>query len=472
MPSNGLQIDAAAATSFPLPSDIDAERAVLGSMLHDRKCIPIVRQTLRLGGKAFSRERHRLLYDVLLRMDDAGEETGDSILLQAKLTGLGIYDIIGGIAYLGTLVTSVPSSLKAEHYAAIVQEQAVSRSFVQSVHASIMRAKHKDGGVRDWIAAAQADLTRLSEGLQRKTIDTLASAVMDLFPGDDLEAKPPKVQSQWSALDRVTGGWHGAELIIPAARPGVGKTSFLINLACHLMHIGSRSMFFSLEMSRDQLTHRFLSLLGNVPVRTLQTGQSNKQQRADLARARDTMKAHGAHILIDDDSSTTIEDIRARAAIQHAANPLSCVMVDYLQLVKPSGRYDRRDLEVASVARGLKALAKDLDVPVFAAAQVRREVEDAEKPKLRDLRESGDIESAADQVIFMLRTDPDPASMANDRDRGTMTMIIAKNRHGATGEVSLTWYPMNMEIRNEANAPAAQTWNVPPPPPAMEDWNF
>jgi replicative DNA helicase len=428
-----------------LPHDIEAERALLGSMLQDRAAIAETLAVLGdVGSAVFSREKHQQLYDVLVQMYAADQATDDAVVLENELTRRGLWEPLGKFDFLATLVTAVPSSLRVRHYAEIVRDKYLLRELIGANHEVMQTAFDAALPAREILDMAEKRIFEVTERRVSGEAQSLAELVREAFKtierrgNESLTGEP----TGYTDLDDMTCGLQPGELIIVAGRPSMGKTAFGLNMAEHLSIVERRpALFFSLEMSRQQIAQRILCSRARVDSHRLRRG---RHSHADLQRLTEVaQELSGAPLLVDDTSDLTILELRARARMAFRRHSVAAIYVDYLQLMRVPGS-ESRQVEVSLISRGLKALAKDLRVPVIAMAQLNRATEDktrkGNRPRMSDLRESGAIEQDADVIMLLHRESYYRSGEdADAADDNTAEVIIAKQRNGPTGEIKLTF---------------------------------
>ena len=437
-----------------LPHDDDAERALLGSMILEPEAIGQAITTLQdAGANAFDTPRHQRLYEVLVHFYTENRPV-DGNLLREELNRRGWWEDMGGFDFLGGLVNAVPSALRAPHYAGIVYDKYLLRQLIAATHRVMEAAYTDDRATKQTLDYAEKEIFTVTERrvtseaapltqLMRDVIETLKSQGAGMLTGEP---------TGFIELDEMTYGLQPAELVIVAGRPSMGKTALGLNIAEHLAIVEQRPvLFFSLEMSRQQVAQRVLCSQARVDGHRLRRHRSSSP---DLAKLEDfAQHLANAPLLVDETSSLTILELRARARMAYRKHQIRAVFVDYLQLMHTPNSESRQQ-EVAGISRGLKALAKDLNIPVVAMAQLNRNPEDktrkGNRPRMSDLRESGAIEQDADVIMLLHReayfkTGMSPATegagdmqdeMA-DVDENTAELIIAKNRNGPVGVVKL-----------------------------------
>ncbi len=434
----------AEATRVP-PHDLDAERAVIGAMLVSETAVAAVAE--RLAAEDFYSEVHRIIYGAMMRLYSRGEPI-DQLTLTNELRSVNEFERIGGRPYVFQIVESVPTAANAGRYADIVRGKALLRAIIDVGSRITEDAFREPEDVSEALDSAE----QLVYGVSNRTLREHLAPVSELAPGAlemiqrlyEQEGEVTGVETGFEDLDRLTTGFHKSDLIILAARPAMGKTAMALNAIWHAS--GERKMpvaIFSLEMSKEQLVQRLISQTTRIPAQDLRSGNVKAEDWPKLVRG--VAEVSRAPIWIDDTASVTLMEIRAKvrrlASQLNVAGevPLSLVVVDYLQLMVGQGnRAENRQQEIADISRGLKVLARDLDVPVLAIAQLSRAVEARhdKRPLLSDLRDSGAIEQDADMVMFLYR---DEYYNSESDDKGIAEVIVGKHRNGPTGKVQLAW---------------------------------
>jgi replicative DNA helicase len=420
------------------PQNLAAEQSVIGSMLLDKNAVIRVIESLRPD--SFYRDAHRFIYEAVLELFDRGEPV-DLVTVTEALRKSGKLDAVGGSVYIADLINSVPTSANVEYYARIVEEKAVLRRLIEAGTKIVSDAFNQPDDVDQILDSAEKvifdiALKRVREGFHR--IDSVIKRVLDKI--DSLYGKKEAITGTptgYPDLDQLTAGFQNSDLIIIAARPAVGKTAFALNIAQNVaIKYKIPVAIFSLEMSKDQLAQRMLCSEGEVDAQKLKTASLSDTGWKKLTRALGRLSE--APIFIDDSASITATEIRAKARRLKIEKGLGLVIVDYLQLMRGRARVENRVQEISDIARSLKTLARELDVPVIAISQLSRAVEQRTDriPRLSDLRESGEIEQTADLVLFIHREDYyNPQS-----ERGNIAeIIIAKQRNGPIGSIELVF---------------------------------
>jgi replicative DNA helicase len=427
------------------PHDLDAERAVIGAMLVSETAVAAVAE--RLAAEDFYSEVHRIIYGAMMRLYSRGEPI-DQLTLTNELRSVNEFERVGGRPYVFQIVESVPTAANAGRYADIVRGKALLRAIIDVGSRITEDAFREPEDVSEALDSAE----QLVYGVSNRTLREHLAPVSELAPGAlemiqrlyEQEGEVTGVETGFEDLDRLTTGFHKSDLIILAARPAMGKTALSLNAIWHAS--GQRKMpvaIFSLEMSKEQLVQRLISQTTRIPAQALRSGNVKAEDWPKLVRG--VAEVSRAPIWIDDTAGVTLMEIRAKvrrlASQLNVAGemPLSLVVVDYLQLMVGQGnRAENRQQEIAEISRGLKVLARDLDVPVLAIAQLSRAVETRhdKRPLLSDLRDSGAIEQDADMVMFLYR---DEYYNPESDDKGIAEVIVGKHRNGPTGKVQLAW---------------------------------
>ena len=420
------------------PQDLVAEQSVIGSMLLDKNAV--VRAVEVLHSDSFYRDAHRYIYETILELFDRGEPV-DLVTVTDALRKSGKLDAVGGSIYVADLLNSVPTSANVEYYAKIVEEKATLRRLIEAGTQIVSNAFEQGDDVDQILDRAEKSifdiaLKRVREGFHR--IDTVIKGVLDKI--DSLYDKKEAITgipTGFPDLDKLTAGFQNADLVIVAARPAVGKTALSLNIAQNIaIKYKIPVAIFSLEMSKDQLAQRMLCSEAEIDGQRLKTASLSDTGWKKLTRALG--KLSEAPIFIDDSASITATEIRAKARRLKIEKGLGLVIVDYMQLMRGRLRVENRVQEMSEIARSLKTLARELDIPVVALSQLSRAVEQRPDriPRLSDLRDSGEIEQTADVVIFIHRE-----SYYNPQsDRGNIAeIIIAKQRNGPVGTIELVF---------------------------------
>jgi len=439
-----------------LPHSEESERAVLAGALLDPALLPTV--SGRLLPDDFYSERHRILYRTMLDLQATDVEI-DLRTLQASLEQQDRLSNIGGVAYLASLDLDLPDLSRMDSYVEIVKERSIRRRLIEAC-GEITR-NCLDGGYEAQEALGRAEQAIL--GLGEEAIQKGFIRIAQIFHETlaDLEERPARgfigVPTGFTDLDNMTRGLNPGNLIIIAGRPGMGKTSLALNIAEHAAIREQRPVgLFSLEMSQEELALRILSSEVDVPFGPLRSGHLSQKQWSKVIQAVKTVSS--APLFIDDSANPSLLEIASKARRLKAEHGLELLILDYLQLMEAGGRYESRNLEIAAITRGLKQLAKEINVPVIALSQLSRQPERRSgdhRPQLADLRESGSIEQDADLVMFIYR---DEMYDRDSPDKGIAELILSKHRNGQTGTVKMVFLSETTKFCN-----LAQQDSSPPP---------
>lgn len=418
------------------PHNLDAEQSVLGSMLLDQEAVFKAMEIIR--SEDFYRDAHRLIFDAICQLADRSEPV-DIVTVAEELRQRGQLDKVGGAAYIATLSGIVPTAANVEYYARIIREKSLLRALISAATRIAQLGYEGEAEADEILLQAEKLIYDLSQRKASRAFATMHEILMGTF--DRIEYLYQKkgdvtgVPTGFIDLDRMTSGLQPSDLIIVAARPAMGKTSFCLNIAQHAaIKAGVPVAIFSLEMSKEQLVQRMLCSEAMVDQHRLRTGQLTEQDWPRLVRAVGPMAQ--APIFIDDTVGISVLEMRAKCRRLKAEHGLGLIIIDYLQLMQGSRRSESRQQEISEISRALKGLARELNVPVIALSQLSRAVEQThdKRPNLSHLRESGAIEQDADIVSFIYREEyynPDTEK------KGIAEIIIAKHRNGPVGSVEL-----------------------------------
>ena len=430
-----------------LPHSEESERAVLAAILLDPRTLAIV--SGRLRPEDFYFEKHQILFTAMIELADERVEV-DLRTLQAKLEHRGVLERVGGLAYLASLDLDLPDLGRIDAYVEIVKERSVRRRLIEASGTIIRDCL--DGGLeaREALGKAEASILGLGEEAVQRGFVSLGEVFHNTL--EDLEERPGStligVPTGFIDFDRKTHGLNRGNLIVIAGRPGMGKTSFALNVAQHVAIREKRPVaIFSLEMSQQELALRILCSEADVPFSRLRSGHLSQQQWGRIIQT--VRQTSDAPLYIDDSPNPTLLEVASKARRLKAEKGLEVLILDYLQLMSAGGRYENRNLEIAAISRGLKQLAKEIDLPVIALSQLSRQPERRGSdhcPQLADLRESGSIEQDADLVAFIYR---DEVYNPDDEEvRGLAEVILSKHRNGETGTVELVFLGETTSFRN------------------------
>jgi len=434
------------------PQSIQAEACVLGSMILDSNCIDVVVQII--TDEHFYRPAHQLIFCVLAEMKDAGTPI-DLVTVKEEFIRRKQFEQVGGIEYLADLVTGVPNAASAEYYSTIVRNKALLRHLIAAGTEIVNDAYDARDDAPEIIDRAENSIFQIASdqvGQQVANLKELLHHTFEILQEQEGELITG-LSSGYHQLDELTSGLQPGEMIIVAARPSMGKTSLLLNITEHMGVVENIPVaLFSLEMSKEQIALRMLASYARYDLKRMRRGNISAEDWTKLQMAAGDLEK--APIYIDDSPELTVLQLRAKARRLKAAYDIKCVCVDYLQLMSYHGRADSRQVQVAEMSRGLKALARELSIPVVVAAQLNRGPTDrpSHTPRMSDLRESGSIEQDAD-VVSLLHCEDYYHRGENDYIPSNITqLIIAKQRNGPTGMVNLTFLPQC--TRFEQAAPA------------------
>ena len=428
-----------------LPFSLEAEQSVLGAMLMDGRNVNFLLENLRT--EYFYNEQHKQIFEAILRLFRTGQNI-DVVTVLNELVGLDVFSEESGKSYLFTIAQNTPSIANAEAYAKIVREKYEMRTLILAARDIIDDASDETNEPREVLDRAEQRIYEISDKRGEQGLIHISDVLMNAYDrlmmlsegeGEDLKGAPTGIKE----LDDTLGGLNKGNLILLAARPGVGKTSFALNIAKNIaIEAGRKVAFFSLEMTREELALRLLSGESGVNHDKLRDGKLSPEEWANLTSAAG--KLYKAPIYLDEASGITVTEMKAK--LRRLGN-IGLVAIDYLQLMQGGsvgGNVSRTQI-VSDMTRGLKIMAKELNVPVLCLSQLNRgpELRAGHKPMLADLRESGSIEQDADVVLFLYREamyDDEGKEVEDDSiDKTKAKCIIAKNRHGETKEIDLHW---------------------------------
>jgi replicative DNA helicase len=414
------------------PHDLEAEQSVLGAMLVNPNAIAAVAELLTADD--FYRDTHRLIYRAALSLYDRGQEV-DVVTLSAQLERDGTLDRAGGREFIHTLAEFVPAAANAAHYAGIVREQSVLRAFIRVGNEIAQLGYDRPGDIPTLLDQCEQKVFAIQQQRRVAEFQHIRDVLVRNFEYLDQMEKErglSGVACGFESIDRLTGGFQKANLIVLAARPGMGKTSLALNIAQNVAVQGQAPVaIFSLEMSARELGERMMCSLARVSSHRVRTGSLSGDDYAKLVQAAGELEK--ANIYIDDTAGLNMFELRAKARRLQTKQPLSLIIVDYLQLMSGDTRAENRQQEVSNISRAMKQLAREIDVPVIAVSQLNRspEARADREPQLADLRESGAIEQDADMVMFIYEDPSDPSS------KGIVKLKVAKNRNGPTDTIRL-----------------------------------
>ena len=421
------------------PHDIEAEQAVIGSMLTDKDAVMIAIEKLK--SDAFYREDNKAIFEAMLNLYSRSEPI-DIVTVKDELESMNMFDKVGGLEYLALLPDKVPTTANVEKYINIVEEKAVLRNLIKTANEIIDLGYDPTQEVEDVMNKAEKKIFDIAQNKNEKGYAPIKDVLIESFTKLEELYNQKKhitgVPTGFSKLDYRTAGLHGSELILLAARPAMGKSAFALNIAANAATKAKVPVvIFNLEMSKEQLVDRILCSEAMVDSNKVRTGNLDEEDWVKLASVVGPLS--DTNIYIDDTPGISVMEIRTKCRKLKMEKNIGLIIIDYLQLVKgSSNKNGSREQEIAEISRSLKILAKELNVPVIALSQLSRAVEQRpdHRPMLSDLRESGSIEQDADIVMFLYRDD---YYNKDSEDKDLTEVIIAKNRSGETGTVKLLW---------------------------------
>ena len=436
-----------------LPHNLEAEKCVLGAILIDNPSFNQAAEVI--DAQDFFRDAHRRIFEKMVGLSERSQPI-DPVTLKDELVRTGELDDVGGPAYVASLTDGVPRSANVEFYARIVKEKSTLRRLISSATEVLARAYDAEEGADDLLDEAERSIFQIAEHRLRSGFVPLSQLVNS---GYELIEKLQEhkglvtgVPSGFTDLDELTSGFQKSDLVIVAARPSMGKTSLVLNIALHCAAEAGRTVgIFSLEMAKEQLFMRMLTSEARVDAHRFRGGFLGEQDYERLVAA--FARLHEARVFIDDTPSAGILEMRAKARRLKMEHGLDLIVVDYLQLMQGRGRFENRQQELASISRSLKILAKELQVPIIALSQLSRAPESRSdhRPQLSDLRESGALEQDADVVLFIYREDMYAVEGERSPDsEGTAEIIIGKQRNGPVGTVRLAFLKQYTRFENLA----------------------
>jgi len=428
------------------PQNLDAEKSLLGAVLIDEETLADISE--HVTPKDFYDKRHGTIYGGMMRLYEHHKPV-DLLTLSEELKKKDELDAVGGSAYLTELTNYVPTAAHAEAYAELVSQKAIRRRLIKASGEISELGFDEETSTQELLEKAEAELFSVSDQSLKQDLVSIETILTDSFDRmEELHRNKGAlrgVRTGWRDLDNITAGLQRSDLIILAARPAMGKTTLVTNLAYNVATVAKQAvLFFSLEMSKEQLVDRMLADASGVDAWNIRTGNLSDEDFSKLSEAMGEMAE--APIYLDDTPGLSVLEMRTKARRAAHTAPLGLIIVDYLQLMQGSGRDNgNRVQEVSEISRGLKLIARELNVPVIALSQLSRSVESRtpQVPQLSDLRESGSIEQDADIVMFIYRE----AYYNPETERENITdLILAKHRNGPTGKVELYFHPERLRF--------------------------
>jgi len=438
-----------------LPHNLEAEKSVLGAILIHNEAFNHAAELI--DSRDFFRDAHRRIFDKMVALSERNDPI-DFVTLREELGRSNELEEVGGPAYIASLADGVPRSANVEHYARIVKEKATLRNLIHSANRILSEAYRAEEDAEVILDGAEKAIFEIAEDRIREGFVPLRDLVQSSFATIEKlqqhKGLVTGVPTGFVDLDEMTSGLQPSDLILVAARPSMGKTSFVLNIA---QHIGTQTDmtvgFFSLEMSKEQLFMRMLTAEARIDAHRFRSGFLNEKDYGRLSHALGTLAE--ARVFIDDTASVGVLEMRAKARRLQAEHGLHILIIDYIQLMQGRGRFESRQAEIASISRSLKGLAKELKIPIVALSQLSRasETRSDHRPQLSDLRESGALEQDADVVMFIYRSEQyrTEDGQVNQEDQGTAEIIIGKQRNGPVGTAKLAFIKEHTRFENLAH---------------------
>ena len=430
-----------------LPHSIEAEQSVVGSMIMDKEAIIVASEII--TGEDFYNKQYGIVFETMVELNDEGKPV-DLVTLQNRLKEKDVPPEVSSLEFVRDLITAVPTSANIKYYANIVAEKATLRKLIKL-----------NDEISNTCYAGKESLESILEDTEKKIFNVvqkrnvgefvpIRQIVKNAMDKIEIAAKNKGsvtgIPTGFIDLDYRTAGMQPSDLVLIAARPSMGKTAFVLNIAQHVAFKQNKTVaIFSLEMSKEQLVNRMFSLESNVDAQHLRTGQLSDQEWEKLIESAGVIGR--SNLIIDDTPGINISELRSKCRKYKMEHNLSMIIIDYLQLMSGSGRSESRQNEISEISRSLKAIARELSVPVLALSQLSRAVEQRpdHRPMLSDLRESGAIEQDADVVMFIYRDD---YYHKDSEKKGVAEIIVAKQRNGPIGTVDLVWLPEYTKFAN------------------------
>ena len=446
-------VDVPASAERTLPHNLDAERSVLGAILVNSGALDLASEVIRSND--FFRDAHRRIFECMVALHERSQAI-DFIILKEELQRSGELDEIGGPAYLASLADGVPRATNIEYYAKIVKEKSTLRNLIFATN-KILTNAYKAGQESDLILdEAESAIFGVADERLRVGFVPMRELVKETFPKIEILFEQKRlvtgVPTGFADLDGMTRGFQNGDLIIIAARPSMGKTSLALNVSQYVALQPEMSVgFFSLEMSKEALFLRLLTAEAQIDSHELMSGNLKKKDYGRISEAIETLSA--MRLFVDDTANIGVMEMRAKARRLQAEHGLSLLVVDYIQLMTGRGRFENRTLELASISRSLKGLAKELNIPIVILSQLSRapEARSDRRPQLSDLRESGALEQDADVVVLIFREDAYKKNLdKQDESSGIAELILAKQRNGPTGLIKLVFLDKQTRFANFA----------------------
>ena len=433
-----------------LPHSLEAEQSVIGSMIMDKDAILVASEFI--NSSDFYEQQHGILFDTMLDLHNEGKPV-DLVTLQNRLKEKDVPPQISSLEFIRDLVSSVPTSANVKYYAQIVKDKAVLRRLIKVAEETANDCYLDKENLDTILEKTEKEVFNISQNRGSKEFTSIREVVLRSI--DSIEAASKNkgsvtgIATGFYDLDYKTAGFQPSDLILIAARPSMGKTAFALNIAEYVaLRSNITTAIFSLEMSQDQLAKRILAMNSRVDSQNIRTGNLSADEWASLMESARVIG--GSNLVIDDTSSISVSELRSKCRKLKLERNLGLVVIDYLQLMSGGKRAESRQQEISEISRSLKALAREINVPVVALSQLSRAVEQRpdKRPMLSDLRESGAIEQDADVVMFIYR---DEYYNLDSEEPGVTEIIIGKQRNGPTGTIKLAWQAQYMKFANREN---------------------
>ncbi len=431
------------------PNSLEAEQSVVGAMLMDKDAIEVAAEIVTADD--FYNRQLGTLFETMVELDKEGSAV-DVVTLQNRLREKNVPPQVSSVEYIGELVSAVPTSANVKYYAQIVADKSTLRKLIKVSEDTINNCYTNQEDIEGLLNDVEKDVFKITQKRSAGDFVSIDQVVMNALNSIEMASKMKGnvtgLSTGFLDLDYKTAGFHPSELILIAARPAMGKTAFVLNIAEHMaFHDGKCIAIFSLEMSKEQLVNRLLAMESHVDSQHIRTGNMSDMDWEKLIESADVVG--GSKLIIDDTPGITIQELRSKCRKYKMEFGLNLIMIDYLQLMSGGGgkSSESRQQEISEISRSLKALARELDVPVIALSQLSRAVESRpdHRPMLSDLRESGAIEQDADMVMFIYRDD---YYNKDSEKKGVAEIIIAKQRSGPIGTIDLLWLPEYTKFAN------------------------
>ena len=430
-----------------MPNSLEAEQSVIGSMIMDKDAIVTVMEML--SQEDFYHQQYGLLFQAMVELYNAGQPV-DLVTLQNKLRSMNVPSEVSSLEFIRDLLTAIPTSANVKYYAQIVKDKAVLRRLIKITEEIENQCYADTGELEDILADTERNVFGLLQNRSGGDYVPIKEIVLNALEKIELASKTQGnvtgIPTGFVDLDYKMSGLQPSDFILVAARPSMGKTAFVLNIAQYVaFHEDMATAVFSLEMSKEQLVNRLFSLESRVDAQVLRSGNLADTDWEKLIEGAGVIG--NSHLIIDDTPGISISELRSKCRKFKLEHDLKLIIIDYLQLMSGNGRSESRQQEISEISRSLKGLARELNVPVIALSQLSRAVEqrDDKRPMLSDLRESGAIEQDADVVMFIYRDD----YYNKDTDlKNIAEIIIAKQRNGPIGTINLVWLPQYTKFAN------------------------